>query len=348
MNKEEMNVFWKKKNFCYFVLSLMVIAMHTLGTDFYSDKIHVNSVNKYIVDFFKIYLNSGAVPLFFIISAILFFRNVDDLNSSLKKVFKHVKSLITPFLIWNLIGIIFNLIIFNIPIISKYIEVRSGIDLNLKTLFEGLILYKYNLLYWYVAQLMIFTALSPIIFITLKNKKVSYLTFIVILLLYFLHIDLPFVIFRKDAFIYYYLGCIIGKYYFNLFNKQYDKKISYTALFAMLISIIANSILVNEYLWPILNTIIALSIWAILDLVKEVYKNEKFTFFDCSFFAYSGHYYIEPCISKVILIVLPMNILSMYVNNILTFIITSVLIYLVAVTLRKYASKIYSLLTGSR
>lgn len=87
--------------------------------------------------------------------------------------------------------------------------------------------------------------------------------------------------------------------------------------------------------------------WGTLSLFTFIYNGSR-KFPKYSFFIYSCHYYIEPCVSKILLLLLPISISGMYINNILAVVITLSLSFALGIVLKKSFPKFYNLLTGSR
>ena len=100
--------FSKKITFVSFVSALFVVLIHAYWVslsysvqDTLSYKIVIGAEN--FVNFLG---NSYALTMFFAISSMLFFRNVDD-NNLKRKLLSRAKSLIIPYLIWNALYTLF-------------------------------------------------------------------------------------------------------------------------------------------------------------------------------------------------------------------------------------------------
>ncbi len=334
-NKQTSNLFWDKKNFCYFILSIIVISKHALGTTFYEDEIPISDIHYYLK---HLRTSFTTVPLYFIISPILFFRNISNFKQCKEKTISHLKNLIIPFIIWNIIGFIFNVLIFNIPFIAKYIALRPNVDFSFKTLIDAIIFYKYNPVFWFMAKLIIFTALTPILYFILKDVRIAFISLIVLTIPVMLNIS---IIPYDFNFIYYFVGAIVGKHFFTHFSKIHSMKNSILATIAYLAIIFIISITSNINIKVILTILSSIFFWIAIDIFKPFYSNQKMSFISCSFFVYAIHYYIEPCFSKIFLISLPMNITSMYINNILSALLTIVSAYFIAYIFMKYIPWLY-------
>lgn len=120
----------------------------------------------------------SAVPVFFAMSAFLFYRNF-DWGKLLPKLRSRFFSLVVPFLIWNGIYTLFFFIIARFPFIHT-----EPFSLTPGNLLQGIVFYRYNLGFWFVYQLILLTYLCPLVYLLLNKKLVALVTMAVMLLLY--------------------------------------------------------------------------------------------------------------------------------------------------------------------
>jgi surface polysaccharide O-acyltransferase-like enzyme len=73
IKKEQMDYFWKKREFVYFILSVLVFLIHISSFAQYpvSEGI-ISSINTKVAFFFKESITRFAVPMYFILSGMLF------------------------------------------------------------------------------------------------------------------------------------------------------------------------------------------------------------------------------------------------------------------------------------
>lgn len=153
----------------------MVVLIHTLQGDNKVDT--MQSWYGDVLYFFQEAICRSAVPVFFIISGYLFFQNISrfDKNTYKIKLRSRIKTLLVPYILWNLIAMTENLIkhlpmlSFVFPNINKQI-----IDINY---FIGAFWVMPNggcpILYpfWYIRDLMVLIVISPIIYYIVKRIK---------------------------------------------------------------------------------------------------------------------------------------------------------------------------------
>ena len=92
-----------------FPLICMVVLIHILQWDKKADI--MQSWYSNVLYFFQEAICRSAVPVFFIISGYLFFQNITEFKKDIysSKVKSRIRTLLIPYLLWNLIALIENL-----------------------------------------------------------------------------------------------------------------------------------------------------------------------------------------------------------------------------------------------
>ena len=119
-------------------------------------------------------LTGVAVPMFFLLSGILFFKGVDSVKDCLPKIRKRVRSLLVPYVIWNLIFVLWFLIPQNLPGVGSYINnyvVGEVCSHDIATDLYNLFWKPINFSLWFLRDLLIMVAISPVLFCLLKYLK---------------------------------------------------------------------------------------------------------------------------------------------------------------------------------
>lgn len=104
-----------------FPLAVLVVFGHANILQFPINGVSSNfDVIQYPIILFCKIIFDPAVPLFFLISGLLFFWNVDSFskNEYKRKIKKRIKTLLLPYLVWNLI--------YDIPETSNYLLHSMG------------------------------------------------------------------------------------------------------------------------------------------------------------------------------------------------------------------------------
>ncbi|MDR3128896.1 MAG: acyltransferase, partial [Tannerellaceae bacterium] len=119
-------------------------------------------------------LTAVAVPLFFIISGFLFFRNIDfSKQVYIKKLSSRMRTLLIPYLFWNFVAFLLHFVIHSIPAL-KALSHRI-VDFSLMQIFWGKVVD--NTLealpisgqFWFIRDLMVLVVLTPFVYVYVKK-----------------------------------------------------------------------------------------------------------------------------------------------------------------------------------
>lgn len=163
----------------------------------------INTSGSFFIQFICINVCAICVPCFFILSGYLYFHNFSNLKFDIyiKKTKSRIHTLIIPYLIWNLIGLIIQIVKCSFLGYPSYGIIEDGkIDFyrlicGFWDMVDG---YPYAFAFWFIRNLIIFVILSPIAYLIGKHKVVF---IIFISLLFFL-----------DESIYYFLFFVLGAF----------------------------------------------------------------------------------------------------------------------------------------
>lgn len=124
-----------------------------------------------------------ANPFFFVVSGFFFFRGVSLVSDCYPKIMKRVRTLFVPYVLWNVLFVSFFVVCYYVPALSRYVGTQmvenifgSGV---VNALFE-IFVRPANFPLWFLRDLMIYVALSPLFFWTLtKYKKGTLIVFFI-------------------------------------------------------------------------------------------------------------------------------------------------------------------------
>lgn len=303
--------------------------------------------NSLISNYKQIYLGKtltpAAVSTFFVISGYLYFANVTDFNRDvyITKTKKRIKSLIFPYLLWNLAGIIiisikgsslnfdsiggffsqlwccnvwnentFNLIGFNTPLYAP-------IDWPL----------------WYLRDLIVMSLLSPVIYYTVRKLKLMY--FVILVPLYIMNLWTTTPGFGLSAFIFFGMGV-----YLSINNRSI--RIRLTASWKkVLVSMATVVSFISTYLWMtqgitscnysiyILATVLLVpSMLIIAEYMAKSGLSTNNLLVTSSFFVYSFHDF--PGINPK-LVVQKISALLQFDNSLFVYLISPFIVYAISV-----------------
>lgn len=340
------NSFWTKISYTYFICAILVVTMHSINN--VSPNLHINESENILWAQIIHHYTGYAVNLFFMISGLLFYRNL-SFKTLVSKVQSRFKSLVIPYLCWNIIGVIFFTTIMFIPPLKELVNNENFFIHNFNDLLLGIFHYKCNVVFWFIYELIILVLLSPLILLFIKRKW-SGLLFII--LFYFLerqYSDYLIGIRGSGAWIYYFIGTYIGKHYFEKFSKIiFHKKIS---IIFIIIGIGTASILRNEniqisfFLKSILSILGTFSIWFSIDTILKFYHPWMN---GLPMFIYAFHFNVCMAIGKLICLILPNYIGMETLGILLCIIITLTISIMTAKYLKQMVPTIYSILNGGR
>ena len=332
-----MEYFWKKKTIVSYVLSILVLWIHSspafvgYSTD--------SGLVALVQTLFTRTLCPVAVPMFFLLSGAVFFRNYSPQKYA-EKMKKTVWSLIIPYLLWNTINMLFS-IITSYSFLSSYFTGRE------KFVFRSC--YRP---FWFLLCLIIFRFLSPVIYYVIKSKWSIIVTSIILIIVIALNINITndILYFASINTIYYFIGAVIGRYHFDWFKKRtcYSWLHIFGLALGLLYMFIMSYYKIKEYqvIRTFIIVIMVLSLWRLFDFFVPAIKMRNF--YNHSFFVYAMHLNLVACFGKIYHIILPEKDVVVIMNFILTTITTLVVIELFCTILYRCCRPVYNLLSGNR
>lgn len=296
---------------------------------------------------------SIAVPSFFMISGILFYRDF-TLDKYPKKLKARTLSLIIPFLLWNL----FRFLLF-------YCLGKAGVTESLfnaprllftkENFIDGIFFYKYNLGFWFMYQLILFTLLAPVIRILTKNKWVGIFAIIALVAINASDIlgEVFIVTLKKrfillDCTIYYIIGAFVGTHFFDFVNKRSKNTMILSVVGVVLGQVLNFLFIKTEFiLFNTLSlTISVISFWYLYDFLHI--KSLPACLTSITFFIYAGHGTILEFLQAIALALFPDSTLVALLTYAIFPVITLVILVGVSVILKKITPHFWSLINGAR
>ena len=151
-------LFWKKKEFISFLLSILIFFIHSyFAQDVLSDSL-ISLVNHKVSYFFSCTITKFAVPMFFMLSGISFFKEYSN-KKYLKKIKNRTFTLVIPYLIWNTVWLFWE-IFTSYSFLSK-LSTSEPYPLTLSSILKGIFFYNCNLPFWFIFDLIIFSFAAP-------------------------------------------------------------------------------------------------------------------------------------------------------------------------------------------
>ena len=348
---QDNSYFSKKVSFLNAFLTCLIVVLHANTPEMWGLDLNL----EYPFIYCCTILCRMGVPLFFFLSALLFYKacTFSDLEKKLKR---RVHSLVIPYLVWNAIfvGIFFLLI--HVPFLNNLMHVDDGLN-SFKEIFYAIVNARYTVL-WFVKDLMIFLLFAPII-LMLTTKRQMIVAIIASLALFFV-LDFGYESIWRWLPIYL-QGAYVGKF---MFNKETGSYTSFEEISPaikgnrLLLSVVFGVIVIALYaltLWNedlFMNPYVIISpilVWLLMDLVLKQFILNKFRirkWMSYTFIIYCTHQFILNVLQKFV--VLTCEPTALVLN--LTYIISPVVAIAIAVLIGRFLSqfKFYPLLSGGR
>lgn len=201
-----------------FILSVLVVYLHAKNVNSYGLIKGTSFAHDFVINFewfISDNVAKGAVPGFFMLSGLLFYKSF-DMSLYKNKMLSRFNSLVIPYLCWNVLRLFYALFIRNVMLVC---DEKLVVDLNM--LLNSIFLYKFNQGYWYMFQLILYVFLCPFVYALIKNKWAG----IVSLALLFtvnmwpgLPEKVP--VLLTDSFFFYMLGSYLGRFFFDIISKE--------------------------------------------------------------------------------------------------------------------------------
>jgi len=298
-----------------------------------------------------------AVPIFFLLSGMLLFRNYElTFSFYFGKLKSRIHSLLIPYLAWNIIVAFLFLILQEIPSLKSY---TNG---NLKPLIS------YNLSDWtslfaikpiatqfcFIRDLILLNLIAPLFFFLAKYLKLF--SVIPFFILWIINPEFRIFNINYEAIFFFHIGAILLFYPDWLANQNYKKIYLAILLLFILLALGDAYLYINKvnYFYQIHKSFLLLGVFpafylaintAFLDKLPQK-LNSLFVF---TFFIYAFHEPMLTFLKRILITFIYPNSDFAYIFIYLFAIILSILIsILTAFILRKYAKPIYNILTGDR
>jgi Acyltransferase family. len=365
-NKEEL--LSKTIELLRFPLAVAVVFIHIVCMNNIDIKLlHENplsgeSIYIFIVICFTKVLPLIAVPTFFMISGYLFFFKLKNWNIDvyLGKLKKRVFSLLIPYLLWNILFVLSEYIIYGITGKDISIITRTYSDKGWYSIFfcatpsvGDIISTPVNTPLWFIRDLIVMVILSPIVYILIKNFKIWYVSVLGICFIFFFWFRIPG--FGISAFFFFSLGAYfsLNKLNFVEVFRKYRSMFYSISLILLLIAIWYNgeSTSIGYYakrLYILFGVPAVVCLFSEF-IIKDRIKPSKFLA-NSSFFIFALHMLIIlPYTMAIINKLLPSNLpIVMIIKYFSYSIITVIICLLIYGLMRKIMPKTLSILTGNR
>ncbi len=343
ISNEEQKLFYKL-DIIALIASIFVISIHTSVDTFYAEYIDVTrGFDLAMLNFtnlIRVYLANFAVPYFFVRAGMLFFRNF-SVKVYPQKLKSRFFSLLIPFVVWNLIAYVFDVAITKLPVISNYIYQRSTEPLTGQELYRILVEYKYHPFNWFLASLIVYVVISPVLWLLLQNRYLSIAGLIGLV------IGTHYTSYITRYLIWFYLGGILGRYCYQKLQEKSPLPVG-LALLLLIGSFCAYIAYGSEHPMEgqmLIQCLELVAIWSLADLGQG---KETAWWMKTSFFIYESQIILASSVTKLTYLLLPRNAFFMALNLVITMVVTPIIANGIYYFLDRYCKWSLCILAGSR
>ncbi len=265
------------------ILIVMVIYLHSYNIKddngfFFTTNSLISSLNIYIQNMISQGITRVAVPLFFIISGFLFFKESKfDFILYKKKTSSRFYTLLVPYIFWSSFVILIYFILQSIPGTSQYFNNTHISELTIYELLEKILFNPVNYPLWFLRDLIYLVVISPFLYFFLK--KIPHITIGVMLIIWFFGLSLDGIevgFYKASPFLFFSIGGYIAIYRKDLLSIKVTNKIFIISLLLYLLLLLYKTYSLTfepepSYYYLLHNFLIILGIfifWTLLDRIK--------------------------------------------------------------------------------
>ena len=332
------NIVRNKITLISFICSILVIWHHTYNLETY--KIDANSTGianiVWKIENYWTQVSEIAVPIFFLLSGYLFFRTF-SWSKLINKYKSRLKSIVIPYLVWCSIYYIYFVVLTNFPVVRNYVN-GPRVSLSIFNWLLALGPESYYTL-WFLKYLILFIALTPILYIFIKNKFNVPLGILIACALV-INTKIKMINGIPTGLDMYIVGSCIAINYKDIIYYK-NKKISYLCIAIVMI------MLATRMMWRnnMLIIVFLFAIWFSLDVFDL--ELEMPWWIKITFFIYVFHDMVLEAIEKLFLLIFGSNPLMALLGYLFIPLLTLLIIILFAYIIQPIKT-IYYILTGYR
>ena len=329
--------------FISFFCSILVIYIHTFNLETYSINEGAVGIAKvaYVVETYWTNVLKIAVPMFFFISGILFFRTF-EMSKLLQKWYSRIFTIVIPYGIWCTFYYVYNVLCTNIPQIRLMIGNVDRVPLSLPEWINWLWNNEYYTL-WFMKNLIVYIALAPIIWVLLKNHigkiPTGIIAFIILILCVKNIRHIPYTNGLEE----YLAGCYIG---INCRDSLYyqNKRISILSVVYVIV------MLVTDFkIWGLgLELLFFAAVWYAMDIFSVYLQRELPWWMTIGFFTYVAHDIFLEAFEKILWVVGGNKAILALMDYIFMPILVEVLLIGIAYIAMRWFPGVWKVVTGNR
>lgn len=343
-----------------FISMIMVVFLHAYNVKvkFTSGNVSFNDgYNVFIQNFFSHGITRIAVPIFFCISGYLFFLKFGGtLNEFVSKYKKRAKSLLIPYLMWSIWGLVFYFGLQFFPQSKTFFTNDLIVNYSLKKILKTIFINPIPYQLWFVRDLIVLIVLTPVFYWIIKY--VRWIAIAMLLILWLEFFNFSFVIFSNESVFFFSLGAYFAINKEGYLVKKLDHKFYYIFIMLWALIVFFKTIIDADCPDPTITLLHKVSVifgligvWSVYDilLVKKESPNQtllNLSYF--SFFLYGFHEPILTIIKKALFYIAGASEVMSVVIYFLAPLMTIILSIVLGSLIKKVIPLFYGFITGGR
>lgn len=317
-----------------FICTVMVVFRHSLNHIAFWGQWNPSTISGFI-EGGNSTLTEVAVPLFFTISGFFFFnKTYYPLQFYLKMVTKKIKSLITPFLIWNFVGALI------LIATHKFIYENSLFDY-----FTALVRSDWYGPLWYIRTLVIFMLAYPIYgWIACYSSSRLYFACLLIAFYFWEPVDCNWI--STEGILFFLAGGYLSQK--HSLTKLHISGYMTTAFFFIWMILCFIHPFWGKAIWKF-NTIFGIfTLWQMIDFIPSNWKIKLLSIAPYSFFIFVNHFYLLKSMKVSLAVIFPQNEIVALLAYFLLPLITIIILFYIGKHWYKFHPTSYLFITGGR
>lgn len=340
---------YKRLNYIAAICTIFVVFIHSdnmMQYDFYGKS---GEITLFVEGIVVPAIINVAVPIFYLISGILFFRNY-SWSMVLPKYKSRFKSVVIPYIVWNSMYTLMA-IFFSVSSIGRYMNSTwKMLPISAENIIEGVLFHKYLPVFWFVKYLILFIILSPVVYLFIRYKRLGILFIIAYWIILFLGAN-----YVSCDFLLYTIGGYIAIHHKSILQREsYNRTVYVFAMLSLFCVISIRGILniskIDELAAiTVLFTIVYFtSMYIMITCMKRIHmrildKIEKY-----QFFIYATHLFILSLFKKSLRIIFPNNSAVALVTYLCVPVFTIITACIIGNIMNNRVPKLYKFLVGGR
>lgn len=302
-----------------FLFSILVIWVHSFNAELFLGKSEKGQRIYELEAFFGRDLAQIAVPGFFMISSYLFYRNFREgiagvsgsvcqspaknfLTRLWEKWESRIRSVLVPYLLWNAIYYMGYVIGSRLPFVEKVVG-KGIVPVSLEVFVDAVLHYRYLYVFWYLYQLILLILLAPVLYLLLKNIRISMVFLAAAAACAFFDVRLPAL--NADALFYYCAAAWAAIHGRRIVEQKYSAERRVLGAWLMGAGILCHLLMYRSYhtgFVVMCRLLVPVGLWF---FVNEEELPQAYSFMKNNFFIYAVHFAFVRLINKTAALFLP-------------------------------------------